>query len=88
MLSADNGTLVFNPALYKTLSYNPVKDLAPVTLLGRFPMILVVGPGMNVNTVQEFVARAKSSRAASTTPRPVPAARTISPWNCSRWRQG
>ena len=60
VLSADNGTLVFNPALYKTLSYNPVKDLAPVTLLGRFPMILVVGPGMNVNTVQEFVARAKS----------------------------
>nr|WP_236702058.1 tripartite tricarboxylate transporter substrate binding protein [Cupriavidus basilensis] len=60
VLSADNGTLVFNPALYKTLSYNPVKDLAPVTLLGRFPMILVVGPGMSVNTVQEFVARAKS----------------------------
>ncbi|WP_430869933.1 Bug family tripartite tricarboxylate transporter substrate binding protein [Cupriavidus basilensis] len=60
VLSADNGTLVFNPALYKTLSYNPVKDLAPVTLLGRFPMILVVGPGMNVSNVQEFIARARS----------------------------
>ncbi|MGO4328892.1 Bug family tripartite tricarboxylate transporter substrate binding protein [Cupriavidus sp. 2TAF22] len=60
VLSADNGTLVFNPALYKTLSYNPVKDLAPVTLLGKFPMILVVGPGMPVNTVQEFIAKAKS----------------------------
>ncbi|RYY68931.1 MAG: tripartite tricarboxylate transporter substrate binding protein, partial [Comamonadaceae bacterium] len=32
VLSADNGTLVFNPVLYKSLSYNPGKDLAPVTL--------------------------------------------------------
>ncbi|PJI52017.1 ABC transporter substrate-binding protein, partial [Methylobacterium radiotolerans] len=37
MLSATNGTLVFNPALYKKLSYDPAKDLAPVTLMGRFP---------------------------------------------------
>ncbi|MGO4327213.1 Bug family tripartite tricarboxylate transporter substrate binding protein [Cupriavidus sp. 2TAF22] len=64
VLSADNGTLVFNPALYKTLSYNPVKDLAPVTLLGKFPMILVVGPGMPVNNVQEFIARAKAKSGA------------------------
>nr|WP_237716874.1 tripartite tricarboxylate transporter substrate binding protein [Cupriavidus basilensis] len=60
VLSADNGTMVFNPALYKTLSYNPVKDLAPVTLLGRFPMILVVGPGMHVSNVKEFIAQAKA----------------------------
>ncbi len=59
VLSADNGTLVFNPALYKTLSYQP-KDLAPVTLLGRFPMILVVGPGSTAHTVQEFIAQAKA----------------------------
>ncbi|KDP85467.1 Bug family tripartite tricarboxylate transporter substrate binding protein [Cupriavidus basilensis] len=60
VLSADNGTLVFNPALYKSLSYNPLKDLAPVTLLGRFPMILVVGPGIRANNVQEFIAAAKA----------------------------
>lgn len=61
VLSADNGTLVFNPALYKTLSYNPSKDLVPVTLLGRFPMILVVGPGSTAKTAQEFIAQAKAS---------------------------
>lgn len=61
VLSADNGTLVFNPALYKTLSYNPSKDLAPVTLLGRFPMILVVGPGSTAKTAQEFIAQARAS---------------------------
>ncbi|WP_441629256.1 Bug family tripartite tricarboxylate transporter substrate binding protein [Cupriavidus sp. 2MCAB6] len=60
VLSADNGTLVFNPALYKSLSYNPLKDLAPVTLLGRFPMILVVGPGIRASNVQEFIAAAKA----------------------------
>lgn len=60
VLSADNGTMVFNPALYKTLSYNPLKDLAPVALLGRFPMILVVGPSMDVRNVKEFIARAKA----------------------------
>lgn len=59
VLSADNGTLVFNPALYKSLSYNP-KDLQPVTLLGRFPMILVVGPGMPVKDAKEFIAQVKA----------------------------
>jgi len=60
MLSADNGTLVFNPALYQKLSYDPVKDLAPVTLLGRFPMILVAGPALKANDVKGFLAEAKT----------------------------
>ncbi|MBY4948129.1 tripartite tricarboxylate transporter substrate binding protein [Cupriavidus respiraculi] len=59
VLSADNGTLVFNPALYKSLSYNP-KDLAPVTLLGRFPMILVVGPGSQATSAKDFIAQVKA----------------------------
>ncbi|CAN5524013.1 tripartite tricarboxylate transporter substrate binding protein [soil metagenome] len=60
ILSADNGTLVYNPVLYKTLSYNPTKDLAPVTLMGRFPMILVVGPGMTVKDAKDFIAQVKA----------------------------
>ena len=60
VLSADNGTLVFNPVLYKSLSYNPDKDLAPVTLMGRFPMILVVGPGSTATTARQFIAEAKA----------------------------
>jgi len=59
VLSADNGTLVFNPVLYKTLSYSPTKDLAPVTLMGRFPMILVVGPGSTATSAKDFIAQAK-----------------------------
>nr|WP_255368964.1 tripartite tricarboxylate transporter substrate binding protein [Polaromonas sp. OV174] len=60
VLSADNGTMVFNPALYKSLSYSPAKDLAPVTLMGRFPMILVVGSGSSITSAKDFMAQAKA----------------------------
>lgn len=63
VLSADNGTLVFNPALYSNLSYNPSTDLAPVTLLGRFPMILVAGPKADLNNVKEVIERARAEKA-------------------------
>ena len=59
VLSADNGTMVFNSALYKSLTYNP-KDLAPVTLMGKFPMILVVGPASDAKDLKTFVAQAKA----------------------------
>ena len=61
ILSADNGTMVFNSALYSKLSYNPEKDLTPVTLMGRFPMILVVGPNSDVKDAKDFVAKAKAA---------------------------
>ncbi len=60
MLSADNGTLVFNSVLYQKLSYDAEKDLAPVTLMGRFPMILVVGPQSKIDSAKDFIAKAKS----------------------------
>ena len=60
VLSADNGTLVFNPALYKSLSYSPTKDLAPVTLMGKFPMILVVGANSGFASAKDFIAQAKA----------------------------
>lgn len=61
VLSADNGTMVFNTALYSKLSYNPEKDLTPVTLMGRFPMILVVGPASDAKDAKDFVAKAKAA---------------------------
>jgi tripartite-type tricarboxylate transporter receptor subunit TctC len=87
VLSADNGTLVFNPVLYKTLSYNPTRDLAPVTLMGRFPMILVVGPGSRPRPRRNSSHRSRPRPAASTMVRPARAARTIWRWNCSRWKR-
>ena len=60
VLSADNGTMVFNTALYGKLSYNPDKDLTPVTLMGRFPMILVAGPASDAKDAKDFIAKAKA----------------------------
>lgn len=61
VLSADNGTMVFNTALYSKLSYNPDKHLAPVTLMGKFPMVLVVGPGSDAKDAKDFVTKAKAN---------------------------
>ena len=61
VMSADNGTMVFNTALYGKLSYNPDKDLAPVTLMGRFPMILVVAAGSDVKDARDFVTKARAA---------------------------
>jgi len=60
ILSADNGTMVFNPALYAKLSYSPEKDLVPVTLMGKFPMILVVGPASDAKDAKDFIRKAKA----------------------------
>src|SRR6267142_2434012 len=47
-----------NPWLYK-LSYDPIKDFAPVGLLARGANVLVVHPSLPVNSVKELVALAK-----------------------------
>ena len=62
VMSADNGTLVFNPALYKKLSYDPNKELAPVVLLGTFPMILVTSPDSGLNSVKDVIERARADK--------------------------
>ncbi len=64
ILSADNGTMVNNSALYSKLAYDPAKDLTPVTLMGIFPMILVVGPGFDVKDAKEFISKVKTQPGA------------------------
>jgi tripartite-type tricarboxylate transporter receptor subunit TctC len=53
------GPLVTAPLLSKNLGYDPAKDLAPVTLVATSPNVLVVEPGLGVNTLAEFVRTAK-----------------------------
>jgi tripartite-type tricarboxylate transporter receptor subunit TctC len=54
------GPLAVNTVLYKKMEYDPFKDLAPVTLVAASPNVLVVDPKLNVGSVKEFVALAKS----------------------------
>jgi tripartite-type tricarboxylate transporter receptor subunit TctC len=60
MVMGHIGTLAANPALYRSLSYDPVRDFAPVTLVAMVPNVLVVGPAIPSRSVAEFVALAKS----------------------------
>jgi len=56
-----NGPMVTAPTLYKkTLGYAPLKDLAPITLVGTSPNVLVVPANSPATNAQEFVAMAKS----------------------------
>ena len=48
-------------SLYKKLSYDPLKDFTPITLVATIPLVLVVAPDLPVKNVQELVALAQSS---------------------------
>lgn len=56
ILTADTATLAANPWLYTKLSYKAEQDLAPVGLIARFPMLLVVNPSVPAKTYKEFLA--------------------------------
>ena len=56
------GPLVTAPMLKKGLSYDPVRDLAPVTLVATSPNVLVVDPKLGANTLADFVRIAKEKK--------------------------
>jgi len=49
-----------NPHLFRSLPYDTLADLAPISLLVRGPLVLVVHPGLRANTVPELVTLAQS----------------------------
>ncbi len=55
-----NGTVAINPSLYKKLPYDPVRDYAPVSLLGVGPNVLVVHPSLPVKSVKELITLARN----------------------------
>ena len=59
LLSGDNGTFVFNTALYKKVPYDPLKDFAPIGLMARFPLIVVVNPSTGFKTMRDLLDAAR-----------------------------
>jgi tripartite-type tricarboxylate transporter receptor subunit TctC len=53
-------TLAINPVMFKKVTYDAVKDFAPVTQVAVLPNVLLVHPSVPAKTVAEFVALAKS----------------------------
>jgi tripartite-type tricarboxylate transporter receptor subunit TctC len=56
-----NGPLATAPALFPNLSYDPVRDLAPISLLVRTGQVLVVHPSVPALNFGEFVAHARAN---------------------------
>ena len=54
------GSITISPAT-EQLPYDPLKDLAPISLLNTNPLILLVNPAVKASSVQELVALARSS---------------------------
>ena len=64
LLIGASGAMTFNPGLYDKLPYDPVKDFAPVTMIGSFPLVLTVTPAIGVGSVKELIALAKGKPGA------------------------
>jgi tripartite-type tricarboxylate transporter receptor subunit TctC len=60
LLLGQSGPISINPAVYRNLPYDPLKDFAPVTMTTAYPYIMVVSPALGVKTVKEFVALARN----------------------------
>jgi tripartite-type tricarboxylate transporter receptor subunit TctC len=59
LLMGTAGTHAINPALYKKLPFDPVKDFTPIALVATAPLAIVVNPSQPVNDVASLVALAK-----------------------------
>jgi tripartite-type tricarboxylate transporter receptor subunit TctC len=52
--------LAANPSLYPKMGFDPLRDLAPVTLVAMAPTVLSVHPSVTARTVKQFVSLAQS----------------------------
>jgi tripartite-type tricarboxylate transporter receptor subunit TctC len=65
LLLAASATIVTNPSLYQKLPFDPVRDLAPVTLIVVTPNILAVPASLPITSVAELVAYLRAHPGAS-----------------------
>ena len=59
LIVTDGPMLAIAPLVSKQMSYDPVKDFAPVSLVGTAPLFLAVNANVKANTLDEFIALAK-----------------------------
>jgi tripartite-type tricarboxylate transporter receptor subunit TctC len=53
-------SLAISPTLYSKLNYDPVKDLAPISLVATVPNVMITHPSVPAQTLQEFIALVRS----------------------------
>lgn len=55
-----NSSISISPAVYTKLSFDPVKDFAPISMASSYPFVLVAHPSLPVKSVRDLVALAKA----------------------------
>lgn len=65
ILMAFDATMVINPSIHKKLSFDPIKDFAPITKVAALPLILVAHPSFPPSNVKELIAYAKQKPGVS-----------------------
>jgi tripartite-type tricarboxylate transporter receptor subunit TctC len=60
LLVSSSGPMAINPSLYSKLSYHPIRDFEPVTLLALVPLFLAVNPAFPAQTAADLVKLAKA----------------------------
>lgn len=68
LLLAASGPMSVNPSLYRSMSFDPLKDLVPVIQLSAFPLVLEVHPSVPAKNVKELIALAKAGTPALSFP--------------------
>ena len=61
LLLGNSAALAVSISMYDKLSYDPIKDYAPITLAAQGALVMVVNPNVPANTLQEFIAWGKRS---------------------------
>jgi tripartite-type tricarboxylate transporter receptor subunit TctC len=60
LLITSGGPIVINPHVYKKMTYDPQKELVPITNLLRVPLVLAVNPAVPARNLQELIAYIKA----------------------------
>jgi tripartite-type tricarboxylate transporter receptor subunit TctC len=68
VLHVDNGMMVYNPALYARLPFDPDRDLVMAGFIARFPFFILVRPESPIQTFEDFVTAAKARALTYATP--------------------
>ena len=61
IMSVEQGSMVFNTALYSKLPYDPARDFAPVSNMIRAPLILAVNPSFPAKDLKSFVEQVRQN---------------------------
>jgi tripartite-type tricarboxylate transporter receptor subunit TctC len=64
LLTGLTANMAVNPSLFAHLSYDPIRDLTPVSMLAQFPFAVVVSNNFPAHSIKELVALAKEKPGA------------------------